>query len=174
MPDAYKVMLDAELNKAFDVWSGYLDADTGEDPQVRARLRSTLESARAAADEGDPVTARALVADMYDDAREAALLWAPSPPSPCEADRQARDYAKDALPQVLPLGLRDRLDHIVVSLSVTGRRLEAIPGLDAATRQDVHYITARAGMALDLAHPTAARRELERLKAIARRWSVEP
>ncbi|MEU4493785.1 hypothetical protein AB0F96_10145 [Streptomyces sp. NPDC023998] len=43
MPDAYKVMLDAELSKAFDVWSGYLDAHTGEDPQVRARLHSMLE-----------------------------------------------------------------------------------------------------------------------------------
>ncbi|MEU3787036.1 hypothetical protein [Streptomyces sp900129855] len=174
MPDAYEVMLNAELSKAFDVWSGYLDARTGEDPEVRARLRSMLESARAAAAEGDPVSARALVADMYDDAREAALPWAPSPPRPCEADRQARDYAKDALPQVLPLGLRDRLDGIVLSLYVLGRRLETVPGLDAATRQDVLYVTARAGMALDLAHPAAARRELERLKAIGRRWGVEP
>jgi hypothetical protein len=167
-------MLDAELSKAFDVWSGYLDARTSEDPQVRARLCSMLESARTAAAEGDLVTARALVADMYDDAREAALVWAPTPPRPCEADRQARDYARDTLPRVLPLGLRDRLDHIVVSLSVTGRRLEAIPGLDAATRQDVLYITARAGMAVDLAHPTAARRELDRLKEIAQRWGLEP
>ncbi|MFE6489542.1 hypothetical protein ACFVGN_42350 [Streptomyces sp. NPDC057757] len=173
MPDAYEVMLDAELSKAFDVWSGYLDAETGDDPQVRARLRSVLESAREAAAEGDPVTARALVTDMYDDAGEAALRWAPSPPRPCEADRQARDYAKDTLPQVLSLSLRDRLDHVVVSMSVTRRRLEAAPGLDAATRQDVLYITARAGMALDLAHLTAARRELERLKVIARRCGVE-
>ncbi|MFF3691302.1 hypothetical protein [Streptomyces sp. NPDC002187] len=174
MPDAYNVMLDAELSKSFDVWSGYLDARTGEDPQPRARLRSMLESARAAVAEGDSATARVLVADMYDDAREAGLPWAPSPPRPCEADRQVRDYAKDALPQVLPLGLRDRLDHIAVSLRVTGRRLQAAPGLDASIRQDVLYITARAGMALDLAHPTAARRELERLEAIARRCGVEP
>ncbi|MHC5700738.1 hypothetical protein OTC26_004625 [Streptomyces tirandamycinicus] len=174
MPDAYKVMLDAELSKAFDVWSGYLDARTGEENQARARLRSTLESARAAAAEGEATTARALVADMYDEAREADLPWAPSPPRPCDVDRQARDYAKDALPQVLPLGLRDRLDHIAVYLSVTSRRLQAAPGLDAATRQDVLYITARAGMALDLAHPTAAQRELERLEAIARRCGVEP
>ncbi|MEU1407329.1 hypothetical protein ABZ471_34155 [Streptomyces sp. NPDC005728] len=174
MPDAYKVMLDAELSKSFDVWSGYLDARTGEDPQVRARLRSTLESARAAAAEGDPATARALVADMYDDAREAGLPWAPSPPRPCEADRQVRDYAKDALPKVIPLDLRDSLDQIGIFLRVTNRRLRSAPGLDAATRQDVLYITARAGMALDLAHPAAARRELERLEAIARRCGVEP
>ncbi|WP_405704786.1 hypothetical protein OG264_00460 [Streptomyces xanthophaeus] len=42
----YKIMLDAESSKAFDVWSGYLNARTGEDLQVRARLRSTLQSAR--------------------------------------------------------------------------------------------------------------------------------
>ncbi|UUN26546.1 hypothetical protein [Streptomyces sp. FIT100] len=174
MPDAYKVMLDAELSKAFDVWSGYLDARTGAEPQAHARLRSMLESARAAAAEGGPVTARTLVADMYDEAREAGLPWAPSPPRPCEADRQVRDYAKDVLPQVLPLGLRDRLDHITVSLYVTGHRLQTASSLDAATRQDILYVTARAGMALDLAHPDSAQRELERLKAIARRCGVEP
>ncbi|MFG3493441.1 hypothetical protein [Streptomyces sp. NPDC047928] len=174
MPDAYEVMLDAELSKAFDVWSSYLDARTGEDPRVRAGLRAMLESAREAAADGEPATARAVLADMYDEAREAALPWAPSPPRPCEADRQARDYAKDALPRVLPLDLRDRLDGIALFLSVTGRRLRTAPGLDAATRQDVLYITARAGMALDLAHPAAAHRELDRLKAIARRCGVEP
>jgi hypothetical protein len=57
---------------------------------------------------------------------------------------------------------------------VTRRRLRTVPGLDAATHQEILYISARAGMALDLAHPTAARRELERLKAIARRCGVEP
>ncbi|MFB6779410.1 hypothetical protein ACFCX0_18750 [Streptomyces sp. NPDC056352] len=174
MPDTYKIMLDAELSKAFDVWSGYLDAHTGEDPQVRARLRSTLESARAAAAEGDPASARALVADMHDDAREAGLLRAPLPPRPCEADGQARDYVKDELRQVLPVHLREHLESIAIYLHVTGRRLQTASGLDAATRQDILYITARAGMALDLAHPTAARRELERLKEIARRWGVEP
>ncbi|MEU9314863.1 hypothetical protein [Streptomyces sp. NPDC048295] len=173
MQDAYEIMLDAELSKAFDVWSGYVDADTGEDPHVRTRLRSTLESARAAAAEEDRSFARALVADMYDDAREAGLRWAPRPPRPCEADSQARDYAKDELRQVLPLELREDLDSVAIYLRVTGRRLQAAPGLDAATRQDIIYITARAGMALDLADPTAARRELERLKAVARRWGVE-
>ncbi|MFD7684840.1 hypothetical protein [Streptomyces sp. NPDC059781] len=59
-------------------------------------------------------------------------------------------------------------------MSVAGRRLRTAPGLDTATRQDILYATARAGMALDLAHPTAARRELERLEAIARRCGVEP
>ncbi|USQ85646.1 hypothetical protein NFX46_18900 [Streptomyces phaeoluteigriseus] len=170
----YKVLLDAELSKAFDVWSGYLNARTGEDDQVRARLRSTLHSARAAAAEGDPASARALVAEMYDDAREAGLPWAPVRPGPCAADRQARDYAKDELRQVLPVQLREDLDSIALYLRVTGRRLQTAPGLDATTRQDILYISARAGMALDLAHPTAARRELERLKAIARRCGVEP
>ncbi|WKX17486.1 hypothetical protein [Streptomyces sp. HUAS CX7] len=174
MPDVYKIMLDAELSKAFDVWSGYLDARTGEDPQARARLRSSLESAREAAAAGDPASARALVAEMYDDVREAGLPWAPVLPDPCTADRQARDYAKDDLREVLPLHLRDELDSIEIFLSVTDRRLRTAPGLDRATRQDILYITARAGMALDLAHPTAARRELERLEAIARRCGVEP
>lgn len=174
MPDVYKIMLDAELSKAFDVWSGYLDARTGEDPQVRARLRSTLYSAREAAAAGDPESARALVSEMYDDAREAGLPWAPLLPDPCAADRQARDYAKDELRQVLPVHLREELDSIAIYLSVTGRRLRTAPGLDTATRQDILYITARAGMALDLAHPTAARRELERLEATARRCGVEP
>ncbi|MGW0575506.1 hypothetical protein ACWD25_05930 [Streptomyces sp. NPDC002920] len=173
MPDAYEVMLEAELHKAFDVWSGYLDARTGEDPETRVRLRSFLERAGAAAAEGDSERARALIADMYDEAREAGLRWAPCLPRPCEADGQARDYAKDTLRQVLSLGLRDRLDHIAIFLSVTNRRIQAAPGLDEATRQDVRYITARAGMALDLAHATAASRELERLKEIARRWGVE-
>jgi hypothetical protein len=31
VPDAYRVMLDAELSKAFDVWSGYLDAQVRPD-----------------------------------------------------------------------------------------------------------------------------------------------
>jgi hypothetical protein len=173
VPDVYEVMLDAELRKAFDVWSGYLDARTGEDPQVRADLRAMLEKARAAASEDAPAVARSWVADMYDEARQAGLAWAPAPPRPCEADAQVRDYAKDELPHVLPRALRDRLGWIKVSLSVTTRRLQAVPGLDAATRQDVLYVTARAGMALDLGHPVAAQRELERLEGIARRWGVE-
>ncbi|MFJ8076846.1 hypothetical protein ACIQ7Q_23615 [Streptomyces sp. NPDC096176] len=73
---------------------------------------------------------------------------------------------------MLPQGLRDQLFHIEVSLSVTGRRLRAVC-LDAATREDILYVTARAEMAFDLAHPTAAQRELDRLKAIARRWGAE-
>lgn len=154
------------------MWSGYLHARTGEDPQVRAGLRATLDAARTAAAEGDPATARALVADMYDDAREAALPFAPLPLRPCEADRQTRDYAKDTLKQELPGGLRDRLDHVALFLGVRGRELQDAPGLDAATRQDIVYITARASMALDLAHPAAARRELERLEAIARQCGV--
>ncbi|MET8115622.1 hypothetical protein [Streptomyces prasinus] len=170
----YQIMLDAELSKAFDVWSGYLNARTGEDPQARARLRSTLRSAREAAAAGDPEFARALVAEMYDDAREAGLPWAPVRPGPCAADREARDYAKDDLREVLPLHLREGLDNIAIFLNVTDRRLRAAPGLDTTTCQDILYITARAGMALDLAHPTAARRELERLKGIARRCGVEP
>lgn len=85
-----------------------------------------------------------------------------------------RDHAKDALPRVLPLGLRDRLGHLAVSLGVTGRRLQPAPGLDAATRQDAAYVTARAGTALDLARPTAARHAPERLRAIVRRCGVEP
>ncbi|MGW6026182.1 hypothetical protein [Streptomyces sp. NPDC055099] len=172
MPDAYEVMLEAELSKAFDVWSGYLDARTGEDPQVRARLRSMLDSARTAATEGDLATARSLVADMYDDASKAALPWAPSRPRPREADLQTHDYAKDTLRQVLPVGLRERLDHVALSLRVTGRHLQDAPGLDAATRQDILYISARGAMALDLAHPAAAGHELERLEEIARRCGV--
>lgn len=62
MPDAYKVMLDAELRKAFDVWSGYLDAQTGEDLQGRAELRSMLESAHAAATENEYAIARSWIA----------------------------------------------------------------------------------------------------------------
>ncbi|MFE4054206.1 hypothetical protein [Streptomyces sp. YIM B13518] len=93
----YRTMLDAELSKAFDVWSGCPDSRSGEDPQVRARLRATLRSAREAAAAGDAGSARALVAEMYDDAREAGLPWAPVLPGPCAADRQACDYAKDEL-----------------------------------------------------------------------------
>ncbi|MFD7975521.1 hypothetical protein [Streptomyces sp. NPDC059071] len=169
----YELLLDAELNKAFDEWSGYLDARTGEDPQDRARLRSALQSARAAAAAGDRSSARALVAEMYEAALEAGLSWAPVQPGPCAADRQARDYAKDELRQVLPVHLREDLDSVAIYLSVTRGRLRAASHLDAATRQDILYISARAAMALDLAHLTAARRELERLKAIARRCGVE-
>jgi hypothetical protein len=173
MPDVYKIMLNAELDKAFDVWSSYLNARTGEDPQARARLRSTLRSARAAAAAGDPESARALVAGMHDDARATGLPWAPVLPDPCAADGQTRDYVKDELRQVLPVNLREELDSIAIYLSVTRRRIRDAPGLDNVTRQDVLYISARASMALDLAHPVAARRELERLKAIARRCGVE-
>ncbi|MFF9286660.1 hypothetical protein [Streptomyces griseosporeus] len=55
------------------------------------------------------------------------------------------------------------MDSVSLHLRVTGRRLRTAPGLDAATREDIVYVTARAGMALDLAHLAAARRELERL-----------
>ncbi|MFD7612652.1 hypothetical protein [Streptomyces sp. NPDC059828] len=174
MPDAYDVMLDAELSKAFDVWSSYLDARTGEDAQARARLRSRLEWAREAVADGDRASALLGVADMYDETHGPGLSWAPPLPRPGEADEQARDYAKDELRHVLPLDLRDELGSIALFLRVTGRRLQSAPALDAATREDVAYITARAGMALDLAHPTAARRELERLEAIARRCGAEP
>ncbi|GHI82933.1 hypothetical protein Sxan_02970 [Streptomyces xanthophaeus] len=156
------------------MWSGYLNARTGEDPQVRARLRSTLQSARNAAAGGELDTGRALVTEMYDDARETDLPWAPVQPGPCTADLQARDYSKDELRTVLPVRLREDLDSIALFLRVTGRRLKNAPGLDAATRRDVLYVSARAGMALDLAHPTAARRELERLREIARRCNVAP
>jgi hypothetical protein len=171
VPDVYGVLLEAELSKAFDVWSGYLDARTGEDPAARAALRSLLDDARALAAGGDRAAARARLADMDDTAREADLSWAPTPPRPCEADRQARDYVKDAKPP-LPLRLRDRLGGIEVSLAVTGYRLRDAGDLDAATREDIGYVTARAWMALDLAHAAAAERELERLKAIARRCGV--
>jgi hypothetical protein len=173
LPDVYEIMLDAELSKAFDVWSGYLNARTGEDPEVRAQLRALLESARKAAAQGDAAYARTLLGEMYDEARGAGLAFAPAEPDPCAADRQARDYAKDELRQVLPLQLRDDLDSVAIHLHVTGRRLRTAPGLDAATREDILYVCARAGMALDLAHLTAARRELERLEAIARRCGVE-
>ncbi|MEU9418997.1 hypothetical protein [Streptomyces sp. NPDC048272] len=170
----YKIMLDAELSKAFDVWSSYLNARTGEDARARSQLSSTLQSAREAAAEEDLVSARNLVAKMYHDAGEADLDWAPVQPGPCTADGQARDYAKDELRQVLPVQLREDLDGIALFLRVTSRRIQSAPGLDAATRQDILYISARAGMALDLAHPVAARRELERLKEIARRCNVAP
>lgn len=173
MTDAYEVLLDAELEKAFDVWSSYLDARTGEDPDVRAGLRATLDLARRAVDEHDHPRARRLVADLYEEAHEAELPWAPARPRPHEADAQARDYAKDELPRVLRQGRRDRLGTIDLFLRVTGRRLRSVPDLDAATLHDIHYITARAGMALDLAHPVAAQRELDRLKVIARRYGVE-
>ncbi|OIK02196.1 hypothetical protein [Streptomyces monashensis] len=89
------------------MWSGCPDADTGDDPEVRARLRSTWERARAAAAESDPVSARAAVTDMYDDARETRLLRAPALPRPWEADEQVRDQAKDELVNVLLLRVRD-------------------------------------------------------------------
>ncbi|MDX2960545.1 hypothetical protein [Streptomyces acidiscabies] len=54
-----------------------------------------------------------------------------------------------------------------------GRRFRGTPGLDTATREDVLYITARAESALDLAHADAAKRELERLKTLARRCGVK-
>ncbi|GAV42205.1 hypothetical protein Saa2_05127 [Streptomyces acidiscabies] len=54
-----------------------------------------------------------------------------------------------------------------------GRRFRGTPGLDAATRDDVIHITARAESALDLAHADAAKRELERLKTLARRCGVK-
>ncbi|GGP43549.1 hypothetical protein [Streptomyces sindenensis] len=174
MPDVYGFLLDAELSKAFDVWSGYLNSRTGEDPGVRARLRDLLESARTAAAEDELVHARALVAEMYDEAEEAGLPWAPARPTAEKADRQARDYAKDDLRKVCTVQRREALDTIAIILSVTRRRFWALPDLDAATRRDIDYICARAGMALDLAHETAARRELERLESLARRLGVKP
>ncbi|GGS36303.1 MULTISPECIES: hypothetical protein [Streptomyces] len=174
MPDVYGFLLDAELRKAFDVWSGYLSSRTGEDPGARSRLRDLLESARAAAAEDELAHARALVAEMHDQAEAAGLPWAPSRPTAEEADRQARDYAKDDLRKVFTVQRREDLDTIAIILSVTRRRFRALPDLDAATRRDIDYICARAAMALDLAHATAARRELERLEALARRLGVKP
>ncbi|MGW3088439.1 hypothetical protein [Streptomyces sp. NPDC001108] len=172
MPDTYRIMLDAELAKAFDVWSGYLGAETGEDPVVRERLRSALESARAAAAAGDREFARTRVADMYEEAEEARLRWAPTAPRPREADGQARDYAKDRLRGTMSVHRRERLDTLAILLRVGARRLLALPGLDGAVREDIDYITARASMALDLDHPVAAERELERLRALERRCGL--
>ncbi|MDN3023842.1 hypothetical protein [Streptomyces sp. S.PB5] len=173
MADAYEALLDAELAKALDVWSSYLDARTGEDPEVRAGLRVMLDRARRAVEERDHAGARRWVADLYEEARRAALPWAPERPRPHEADAQARDYAKDARPHAVGQGRRDRLDTIELFLWSTGRRLRTVPGLVESTLHDIHYITARAGMALDLAHPVAAQRELDRLKEIARRVGAE-
>lgn len=174
MPDVYGFLLDAELSKAFDVWSGFLNSRTGEDPGARARLRDLLEAARTAAAEDEPARARALVAEMYDEAEEAGLPWAPVRPTAEEADRQARDYAKDDLRKTFTVRRREELDSIGIYLRVTRRRFRELPDLDAATRRDIDYICARAGMALDLAHTTAAWRELERLEALARRLGVKP
>ncbi|MFB8384687.1 hypothetical protein ACFYZ6_24660 [Streptomyces rubiginosohelvolus] len=173
MPDVYGFLLDAEVSKAFDVWSGYLNSRTGEDPGARARLRNLLESARTAAAEDELAHARALVAEMYDEAEEAGLPWAPVRPGAEEADREARDYAKDELRKVFTVQRREDLDTIAIILRVTRRRFRSLPVLDATTRRDIDYICARAGMALDLAHATAARRELERLEALARRLGVK-
>jgi len=170
---AYEALRDAGLRKAFDVWGGYLAARTGEDPRVLSRLRALLESAREFAAEGDADWARELVDQMYEEARDGGLRWAPTPPRPQEADAQARDYAKDVLPGVLSLELRDRLDAVEVSVRVLGFRFQDAPGLDESVRQDVLYLTARAEAALDLAHLAAAERELGRLRTLARWWGVE-
>ncbi|WP_416968485.1 hypothetical protein [Streptomyces sp. 4F14] len=169
MTDAYKVFQDAESRKAYDVWDSYLAASAGEDPKVRETLRSMLESAR---EDGEYTWVQTKLAEMYDEARESGLTWAPTPPRPCEADRQVRDYARDLLRGSLPLRVLDRLDSIGLSLRVLNRRFDDTLGLDRATREDAVYITARAESALDFAHAEAAERELERLKALARRCGV--
>ncbi|KND40117.1 hypothetical protein [Streptomyces acidiscabies] len=170
MTDAYEVFQDAGLRKAYDVWDSYLAASTGEDPNTRETLRSLLESAR---EYGEFTWAQTKLAEMYDEARKAGLTCAPPPPRPAEEDRQVRDYAKDLLRGSLPLRLLDRLNSIHISLRVLNRRFHDAPDLDTATREDVLYITARAESALDLAHADAAKRELERLKTLARRCGVK-
>ncbi|GGW54318.1 hypothetical protein GCM10010340_36110 [Streptomyces griseoloalbus] len=95
--------------------------------------------------------------DMYDEARAAGLPWALSRPRPCGADRQARDYAEDALPQVLPLGLRDHLDQAAPFLSVTARRLEA--ALDSTRRCARTASPARPAPERPSTSPTRPRRD---------------
>ncbi|MET8974399.1 hypothetical protein ABZX85_02155 [Streptomyces sp. NPDC004539] len=172
MTRAYKALRDAELRKAFDVWGGYLAARTGEDPLVLDRLRSLLESARENAAEQDLTWARELVDRMYEEAREGGLRWAPTRPRPREADAQARDYAKDVLPEMLSRQLRDRIDSVRSSVSFLERRFRDAPGLDEAVRQDALYLAIRAETALDLVHLRPAERELERLRALARWWGL--
>ncbi|MGW4439229.1 hypothetical protein ACWELO_26320 [Streptomyces sp. NPDC004596] len=90
---------------------------------------------------------------------------------PDEADRQTRDYAEDLRHAALPVGVRDEMGRIELSLEVRLLALCRQPGLDCRIRQDIFYVAGRAAMALDLGHLEATEREIRRMEQVG---SVEP
>ncbi|GAA1583483.1 hypothetical protein GCM10009678_77690 [Actinomadura kijaniata] len=127
--------------------------------------------ARWALTENDLDTARAGLDDLVDWAdRWADHPHRPAEPRPDEADRQIRDYAKDAYPERLSVRQRDRVGRITLFMNV-GLRALAGADLPRQVREDVFYLYGRVSMALDAGHLAAAERELARLEELRERYA---
>ncbi|MFK0287750.1 hypothetical protein ACIQVL_45825 [Streptomyces sp. NPDC090499] len=170
MARLYEIWQRAEVSRRLDVLSGFIAMCVAGDDGGRSRLAQLVADADAALSALPPdlVVAWEHLDELV---RWADTEWADHPYRPVEArpdeaDRQTRDYAKDLRHAALPVGVRDEMGGIELSLEVRFLALCRQPGLDCRTRQDIFYVAGRAAMALDLGHMEAAEREIRRMEQV--------
>jgi hypothetical protein len=175
MAGLYEIWQRAAVSRRLDVLSGFIAMCVAGDDDVQRRLAQLIAGADAAlsASPSDLV----VVSDYLDelvcwaDTEWADHPYCPMEARPDEADRQTRDYAKDLRHAALPVGLRDEMGRIELSLEVRFLALCRQTGLDCRIRQDIFYVAGRAAMALDLGCLAAAEQEIRRMEQVG---SVEP
>ncbi|MGW6981194.1 hypothetical protein ACWGE1_17360 [Streptomyces sp. NPDC054932] len=172
MADVYYIWRLAEAAQQIDLLAGFLATRPGDGPATRREPAESAGAGRAAVAAGH--LGEAL--DHLDDLREHAARWAghphhPGEPAAAEHDARVWDYAKDLLraelrPQEAKVATARRM---LTELRLLQREICTRPEADARARADAHYLAGRAAMAVELGRPGAARRELARLRALARR-----
>ncbi|MFE7857328.1 hypothetical protein [Streptomyces sp. NPDC057403] len=170
MAGLYEIWQRAEVSRRLDVLSSFVTMCVAGEDDGRRRLAQLVAGADAALSASPPDL---MVASQYLDELVwwADTEWADHPYRPVEgrpdeADRQTRDYAKDLRHVTLPVGVRDEMGRIELSLEVRFLALCRQPGMDCRTRQDLFYVAGRAAMALDLGHLEAAEREIQRMERV--------
>ncbi|MBO0652943.1 hypothetical protein J1792_09110 [Streptomyces triculaminicus] len=166
----------SEVNQRAEVLASFLASRPrySTDAVARKTLTHKLEIVRESLEDDSLDVARRCLEDLEDEAAE----WAdhphyPAAPRAHEADAQVRDYVKDELRSRLSTKQRGDRDVLRGSIEYTRRRLLFnTPNLTMFDRLDVHYISGRALMALDLGHLYMAGRERERLREIAKRYEA--
>ncbi|MFF8729474.1 hypothetical protein ACF073_23690 [Streptomyces sp. NPDC015171] len=170
MAGLYEIWQLAEVSRRLDVLSGFVAMCVAGDDDARRRLAQLVADAETAlsASPADLETASESLDQLV---RWADTEWNDHPYRPVEArpdeaDRQTRDYAKDLRHATLPVGVRDEMGRIELSLEVRFLALCRQPELDCRIRQDIFYVAGRAAMALDLGHLEAAEHEIRRMKQV--------
>ncbi|WP_426567389.1 hypothetical protein [Streptomyces canus] len=175
MAGLYEIWQRAEVSRRLDVLSGFIAMCVAGDDDAQCRLAQLVAGADAALSASPPdlVVASEYLGELvcWADTEWADHPYRPVEARPDEADRQTRDYAKDLRHAALPVGVRDEMVGIELSLEVRFLALCRQPGLDCRIRQDIFYVAGRAAMALDLGHLEAAEREIRRMEQVG---SAEP
>ncbi|GHC75038.1 hypothetical protein [Streptomyces cinnamoneus] len=164
----------SEVSKRLDVLEGFLGSRPPYRNGAEARewFATTVALAREALAEDDLDLAGMHLVHLQEESEE----WADDPHCPFdvsayEADAQVRDLVKDELRGRVSVKRRDDRKSIQLSIGVTRNKLlYKVRGLTCSDRHDVHYLSGRATMALDLGHMDAARREVDRLRKIEKRY----